>query len=238
MRRRLRLALLGLALLGIGLGGPATGQMLQGISNAVSGVVHSVWSTANTAEFTYSKTNVTNDTATCSAANCTSTGNDYWSVGTKSVATGKCYFEIGITAQTNAIGLTNASNAPYTGALSAVGNLSGSTGLTNNGSMVTAGTSTNSFPTYAAGATVGFAVDFTDGYVFVRNNSAPTVWNAGAGATPATPSTGYSISAIISTGLLIANASGFFAVGNGPVVLNTGGTTFGQAAPSGYTACW
>lgn len=216
------------------------GGLLLGVG-APPSATHSVFDTTVTGAYTYTTTNAANDTATCSVgANCGS-GSTWLAVGTTPKSAGKCYLEFKVTGSLRGFGLINASNKPFNAAqgtdlgaqTGAVGDALGT--LNNN-----AGGSVSGYPNFTTGDTVGIAVDYTDSpaRVWFRNDSAPNIWNAGAGSTPATPTTGVDISAIVSTGLYPAVNTGFFSNWLGPVVINTGQVAFAATAPSGYNACY
>lgn len=82
---------------------------------------------------------------------------------------------------------------------------------------------------YAAGNVVGAALDFGNNAVWFRTGAG--IWNNGAGNNPATNTGGFVITAVTANSLFP-----YFAADttNDAVTLNTGGTAFANAVPSGF----
>jgi len=232
---------------GNGAARPCLGERGAGCGAAPGPVTpnHSGWNTAvNPTILTYTRTNSANDSSSClntraSPNNCFS-ATTFWAVGTKSLSTGKCYLEMkvnGLLGDTGmpAIGFTLSANSPYN-TNSGLGTVSNSLGFFASGSGDYNGGAGPTAPTFASGAVLGIAIDFTDARVWMRDTASPTVWNAGGGATPARPSTGFSISGITRSPLFPAASQGFFA--RNEAIINTGGSAFQASAPSGYSPCY
>jgi hypothetical protein len=179
----------------------------------------------------------TDEGITLSNGNLTGTGNGSsgnGGRGTNSHNTGKWYFEIhnDTDGSFENVGVGNGAydTAQYPG-FDPGGNTSA--GMFNsftpniyvNHAAVTTG------PTYTTGDYIGVALDVGANLIWWRKTSAPTIWNAGAGADPATGAGGIDISGV--------GGPYFPALGLGNAVAltaNFGASGFNAAAPSGFTA--
>lgn len=150
--------------------------------------------------------------------------------GTLSQTSGKLYFEIQtfdrIDGET-AMGVAN-STASVNNFLGADNN---SIGMYQTGHVFIGGVQVLTGPTFVVTDFIGIAVDFGGNLIWWRNNNAPTVWNAGGTADPATGVGGQSIAAITGP---------FFICGDIPVqpgqqILNVGNSSFNQSPPAGFS---
>ena len=99
------------------------------------------------------------------------------------------------------------------------------------GALFYGGAVVGTIPDWVAGDTIGIAVDLTAQLIWVRNNNAPTVWNAGGSANPATGVGGISFAGLSGPVFFYVSNNGW----NGAqMVANFGATSYGQTAPSGF----
>lgn len=173
---------------------------------------------------------------TLSGGNLTGTGDgsgggDDLVRSTGSKTTGKTYFEGKMTANgiESGIGLCNATET-LTNEIGASGN--NSIGIYRSGHVFLNGSNVLSGPTFGNGDFVGEAVDFGAGKLWIRNNTAPTTWNLGGTADPATGVGGQSISAISGALFVCFDIPGS---ASAVATVNFGATSFNQSAPSGYS---
>lgn len=149
---------------------------------------------------------------------------------TTSKTVGKLYFEGNLTTGGTefAIGLAN-STATLTAFLGTDNN---GIGIFKSGHIFRNGSNVLSGPAFANGDIVGVAIDFPNNLIWFRNNTAPTVWNAGGTADPATGVGGLSIAAITGPFFICFDNPG------SPVTTSAvnPGNSFNAAAPSGYSA--
>lgn len=151
--------------------------------------------------------------------------------GTTSKTTGKRYFEIQTQDRVDgetAVGISNATE----GTSNFLGQSNNSIGMYTSGHVFLNGSQVLAGPTFIVNDFIGVAIDFGGNLIWWRNNSAPTTWNAGGTADPATGVGGQSIVAITGP---------FFVCGDIPVqpgifVLNVGSSSFNASPPSGYSA--
>jgi hypothetical protein len=146
--------------------------------------------------------------------------------------TGKYYFEVTINSTPDvndtSVGLANAS-APF----SFPGVDSNGMGFNGQGQLViNSAVSSTVTVTYAAGDTVGIAVDMGSNLIWFRNLIAPTTWNNGGTANPATGVGGVSYS--VNPGPYFAS-TGLIQFGGGAQSTgNLGATAYVASAPSGF----
>lgn len=133
-------------------------------------------------------------------------------------------------------GLANASlnlntNASYPGSdTNAVGYYSV------NGGLYVSGAPTITAPTYAQGDTVGMAIDFGANKLWVRNCSAPTVWNAGGAADPASGAGAFDLTTLAG-GPWTPCPCPLGNSGGGTIqTVNFGGSAFAATPPAGFSA--
>jgi len=149
------------------------------------------------------------------------------------VASGKVYFELTFTNNTNVgIGIANAS-----------ANLTnGTNGGTNTAICNAAGfiyvnqwsTSAGNLGSISNGEAIGIALDTAAQLIWFRRSSISGNWNGGAGYNPATGTGGISVSSI-ATGPLYALVYGVTTT-TGVITANFGASAFVGAAPAGFSA--
>lgn len=146
-----------------------------------------------------------------------------------SKTTGKNYCECTMTSVNSegAFGIANATESLS----NYLGQTNNSIGIYKSGHVFLNGSNILNGPSFASGDTMGMDIDEAAALIWFRNNNAPTVWNAGGTADPATGLGGISIAAVTGAHLICANMGNQF----GTVTLKAVGP-FGQAAPSGSSA--
>lgn len=157
------------------------------------------------------------------------------------ITTGKYYFEVTIDTLTGTASIGAA--AAWSSLSAALGASAGTFGVANSNAIT--GTRRGNFgPTltaatatlYNTGKVVGCAIDFTNGLFWVRVNGG--IWNNNAANNPATGVGGFDFSSLlIRTGINPGMCVGVtLSAVNDKVTINSGGTSFGTAAPSGFSA--
>jgi len=156
----------------------------------------------------------------------------------KSNSTGKKYFEChvgtnsGLLAVGIAKGSASLSTCPGGGASSDSYGIH--LGSTNNGLSFINGGGIIVGPSFSTGDFGGVAVDLDAKLIWWRNNNAPTVWNQGGSADPATGVGGVSYAAL--------SGSTFFVEGgardsdNNSLTINMNGAGFNGSIPAGFSA--
>jgi len=152
-------------------------------------------------------------------------------------STGKFYWEINVTNNGGtggniAVGIMNGSfNTSTDDYIGGTANAGGAFG--NASTLFINGTGFGTTPAYGV-EVVGIAIDAGAQLFWLREISAPTVWNAGGTANPATGVGGISFSTITGTGPYYAAVSLSNGLDNISVTGNFGGSTFGASAPAGF----
>ena len=142
-------------------------------------------------------------------------------------STGKYYCEFTIalsSAWEYAVGISNTSQS-LTANLGTVDSFA----YYENGLTVTNSAAVSNIGTYGNGDVIGMAVDFDNNKIWFRKNGGN--WQNDVSANPATNTLGDSISGVSGTKYIACSLR--FLVGN-VCTLNTGGSAYGTAAPSGF----
>lgn len=187
-------------------------------------MANTTWSTTDkTANVTLSGTN--NLTATASGAGA-------WVRTIDNIASGKFYWEVLMSAWVNGntgIGITNASSTPN------VWNATNLVAVFNNATVYRSGTQIATGLTgTTSGATMGFALDATNGLLWIRVAPAGN-WNGSGTANPATGVGGLAV------GTVAGGPIGFlpvteFSAASDACTANFGDTAFSGTVPSGFTS--
>lgn len=154
--------------------------------------------------------------------------------GTTSKTTGKLYFEVTPTNAGGATGFGIANATEVVTGASELGFSNNSIGQYRNGDVRLNSSIIISGPGFVSGgAQAGIAVDIGGQLIWFRDTSAPTVWNAGGTANPATGVGGVSFAVITGAIFICLNINANQAV---VATLNVGTTSFNASAPAGFSA--